>query len=57
MTSGKGRGATVLPLLAESGGPAGYALHMALAWSTGTESTQHRVSMADALLVWRRADT
>jgi hypothetical protein len=45
------RGATALPFLAESGGPAGYAVHVALAWSTGTDRPQARDSSVDAILV------
>ncbi len=51
MTSAKGRGAPTLPLLAESGGPAGYSVHMALAWSAGTHRPQDREPWADAILV------
>jgi hypothetical protein len=40
------RGASALPFLVESGGPAGYAVHMALAWSMPA-----RDSVVDAVLV------
>jgi hypothetical protein len=45
------RGAFALPFLAESGGPAGYAVHMALAWSMDVDRPQARDSSVDAILV------
>ncbi|MEO6086794.1 MAG: DUF6493 family protein, partial [Umezawaea sp.] len=51
MTSASGLGASTLPLLAESGGPAGYAVHMALAWSVGTHPSRDGDPWADATLV------
>jgi hypothetical protein len=50
-SSSNDRGASALPLLVESGGPAGYAVHMALAWSMGTDRSQARDCVVDAVLV------
>ncbi|MFF2065625.1 DUF6493 family protein [Streptomyces sp. NPDC058200] len=44
-------GAWWLPLLAESGGPAGLALHRALAYGLGARHPEDRLSAVDALLV------
>ncbi|MEU1282980.1 DUF6493 family protein [Kitasatospora sp. NPDC005856] len=40
-----------LPLLAEAGGPAGLALHLALAYGLGARHTEDRTAAVDALLV------
>ncbi|MFF2074243.1 DUF6493 family protein [Kitasatospora sp. NPDC058162] len=40
-----------LPLLAEAGGPAGLALHLALAYGLGARHTEDRTGAVDALLV------
>ncbi|MFD9689573.1 DUF6493 family protein [Kitasatospora sp. NPDC059088] len=40
-----------LPLLAESGGPAGLALHLALAYGLGARHAEDRTGALDALLV------
>ncbi|MER7579298.1 DUF6493 family protein [Kitasatospora sp. NPDC097691] len=40
-----------LPLLAESGGPAGPALHLALAYGLGARHAEDRTAAVDALLV------
>ncbi|MBO1419921.1 DUF6493 family protein, partial [Streptomyces sp. FH025] len=40
-----------LPLLAESGGPAGLALHLALAYGLGARHAEDRTGAVDALLV------
>ncbi|MGA5821875.1 DUF6493 family protein [Kitasatospora sp. NPDC094028] len=41
----------LLPLLAESGGPAGLALHLALAYGLGARHAEDRTGAVDALLV------
>jgi hypothetical protein len=41
----------ILPVLAEAGGPAGQALHLALAYGLGARSRQSRTAAVDALLV------
>ncbi|MGW4896652.1 DUF7824 domain-containing protein [Kitasatospora sp. NPDC004240] len=47
-----GRGAPrLLPVLAEAGGPAGLALHLALAYGLGARHTEDRAAAVDALLV------
>ncbi|GHF40918.1 hypothetical protein GCM10010504_05870 [Streptomyces griseus] len=46
----RGVGATALPALAESGGPAGPATHLALAYGLGARGDDERVSAVDALL-------
>lgn len=43
--------ARYLPLLAEAGGPAGLALHLALAYGLGARHTEDRTAAVDALLV------
>ncbi|MGW1726000.1 DUF7824 domain-containing protein [Streptomyces sp. NPDC002306] len=45
------RGADVLPLLAESGGEAGDAVHLCLAYGLGARHAQDRLAAVDALLV------
>ncbi|MFE4970569.1 DUF6493 family protein [Kitasatospora sp. NPDC056651] len=40
-----------LPLLAEAGGPAGLALHLALAYGLGARQAEDRTAAVDALLV------
>ncbi|MGY4964884.1 DUF7824 domain-containing protein [Streptomyces sp. 900105245] len=46
-----GRGAGVLPLLAESGGPAGEAVHLCVAYGLGARHAEDRLAAVDALLV------
>ncbi|MFJ1931391.1 MULTISPECIES: DUF6493 family protein [unclassified Kitasatospora] len=41
----------LLPALAEAGGPAGLALHLALAYGLGARHTEDRTAAVDALLV------
>ncbi|MEU3565828.1 DUF6493 family protein [Kitasatospora sp. NPDC006786] len=43
--------ARYLPLLAEAGGPAGLALHLALAYGLGARHAEDRTAAVDALLV------
>ncbi|MFF2616968.1 DUF6493 family protein [Kitasatospora sp. NPDC058046] len=43
--------ARYLPLLAEAGGPAGLALHLALAYGLGSRHAEDRTAAVDALLV------
>ncbi|WP_043173542.1 DUF6493 family protein [Streptomyces sp. NRRL B-24484] len=44
-------GADLLPALAEAGGPAGPAIHLALAYALGTRHPEDRTAAVDALLV------
>ncbi len=46
-----GRGAAVLPLLAESGGEAGEAVHLCVAYGLGARYPEDRLAAVDALLV------
>jgi hypothetical protein len=46
-----GEAASVLPALAESGGPAGPATHLLLAYGLGSRRADERLSAVDALLV------
>ncbi|MEU4038229.1 DUF7824 domain-containing protein [Streptomyces collinus] len=46
-----GRGAAVLPLLAESGGEAGEAVHLCVAYGLGARHAEDRLAAVDALLV------
>ncbi|MFI6844024.1 DUF6493 family protein [Kitasatospora sp. NPDC050467] len=43
--------AALLPVLAEAGGPAGLALHLAVAYGLGARSPEDRTAAVDALLV------
>ncbi|MEU6092416.1 DUF6493 family protein [Streptomyces sp. NPDC047085] len=45
------RGAAVLPLLAESGGEAGEAVHLCVAYGLGARHQEDRLAAVDALLV------
>ncbi|MER5477624.1 DUF6493 family protein [Streptomyces sp. NPDC002734] len=45
------RGAAVLPLLAETGGPAGPATHLCVAYGLGSRHPEDRLAAVDALLV------
>lgn len=45
------RGAAVLPLLAESGGAAGEAVHLCVAYGLGARHQEDRLAAVDALLV------
>nr|WP_176586662.1 DUF6493 family protein [Streptomyces fragilis] len=45
------RGAAVLPLLAEAGGPAGPATHLCVAYGLGSRHPEDRLAAVDALLV------
>ncbi|MGW5282297.1 DUF7824 domain-containing protein [Streptomyces collinus] len=45
------RGAAVLPLLAESGGEAGEAVHLCVAYGLGARHAEDRLAAVDALLV------
>ncbi|MEU1460858.1 DUF6493 family protein [Streptomyces sp. NPDC005727] len=46
-----GRGASVLPLLAEAGGEAGDAVHLCVAYGLGARHQEDRLAAVDALLV------
>ncbi|MGW4569495.1 DUF7825 domain-containing protein, partial [Streptomyces sp. NPDC004561] len=45
------RGSAVLPLLAESGGDAGEAVHLCVAYGLGARQAEERLAAVDALLV------